>query len=173
MKLTWCERQASEGNVAVSSCWLLLRLMELKSGGEKGSRSKVCFKVFNRVTDSLTVNVTSRKASAEAGFQTWLTKRCAEEFILAIKKVIMPKENCFRDYQRKKKCVFLLLSSSSFPPRAQCPYRESLKLILTTVGVSLFSRSKRQLLIGASFQSHFLYGSLSFVFLFDVLLFYK
>lgn len=42
-KMTWCEREASEGIVAALSCWLLLRLMELKSSGEKSSRSKLRF----------------------------------------------------------------------------------------------------------------------------------
>lgn len=39
-----------------------------------------------------------------------------------------------------------------------CPFGESLKLILATVRLSLFSRSNRQLLIATGFQSHFFVG---------------
>lgn len=41
---------------------------------------------------------------------------------------------------------------------AMCPFGESLKLILATVRLSLFSRSNRQLLIATGFQSHFFVG---------------
>lgn len=45
-KQYWFDVKEHEGNAAVSSCWLLLRLMELKSVVDKSSRSKVRFKAL-------------------------------------------------------------------------------------------------------------------------------